>query len=660
MARDHSGLLRRLSQSEAGNIFPLTAAAIFVMAGLVGGGVDISRAYLVQNRLQSACDAGVLAGRKNVRTNGLDTPAINAAKSYFNVNMAGTSGVALPNFTPTTPDNGNTIEARVSTQINTTLMRIFGFDQIPVSVSCTASMSMGNSDVMMVLDTTGSMNWDIDGDETDEDDERRIHFLRLAMKDFYSTVATAADGTNARIRYGFVPYSSSVNVGHLLQADWIVDSMNIQSREGVYEYETNQVVVGYEDPVYSTNSGTSESEQGNWRNYSGARYSRESQCDNASPSNQDWRGGSIDSEEDEFINAAQQRIRTIRYTQDQERRVYRCVYSSNSGYRIQYRDEEREVFFEQRWTEDPIFEEVVTREWRDWIYRQRTLDVSRYKLFEPTTIDNGDSSSADDGYANGLQNGADIQYTWNGCIEERATLSENAFSYSSLFGMSPYTWDLDIDTPPNGTYDSKWRPMWSEMSFRRGTAGRIYNSNQSYEGYQSGSYCPSQAQLLTVLDEDQFGDEAEKLHPEGSTYLDLGILWGGRLLSPTGMFSSNVMETPINGAEVSRHLIFLTDGEMEPNPFIYSAYGLEYYDKRVTDNGLANHRDRHKSRFRAICQAVKAKGVRIWVIAFASELNADLQACASSESSFQAEDSHELNEAFQEIAKNVGELRITL
>ena len=60
-------------------------------------------------------------------------------------------------------------------------------------------------------------------------------------------------------------------------------------------------------------------------------------------------------------------------------------------------------------------------------------------------------------------------------------------------------------------------------------------------------------------------------------------------------------------------------------------------------------------------EAIKAKGIRIWTIAFTSgsSAGADLTACASPNSSFNAGDSTELNDAFQEIAKQVGELRIT-
>ena len=45
-------------------------------------------------------------------------------------------------------------------------------------------------------------------------------------------------------------------------------------------------------------------------------------------------------------------------------------------------------------------------------------------------------------------------------------------------------------------------------------------------------------------------------------------------------------------------------------------------------------------------------------IAFATGLTDDLEACSSENSAFTAEDADELNEAFQEIANEVGELRI--
>jgi hypothetical protein len=151
---------------------------------------------------------------------------------------------------------------------------------------------------------------------------------------------------------------------------------------------------------------------------------------------------------------------------------------------------------------------------------------------------------------------------------------------------------------------------------------------------------------------------ANSLYASGNTYHDLGILWGARISSPQGIFSSTVNQPPANGGNVSRHMIFMTDGVMMPSIGIQSAYGIEYHDRRVTANGVNLQSQRHTSRFLALCEAVKAKGIRLWVIAFSTGLSDDLEQCASDKSAFTAEDANELNRAFQEIAKEVGELRI--
>ena len=61
-----SGMLSRLGGSEEGNIIALFAASIIPVIGLIGGCVDMSRIYLTYSRLQGACDAGALIGRKTI------------------------------------------------------------------------------------------------------------------------------------------------------------------------------------------------------------------------------------------------------------------------------------------------------------------------------------------------------------------------------------------------------------------------------------------------------------------------------------------------------------------------------------------------------------------------------------------------------------------
>jgi hypothetical protein len=52
-----TGFLARLKRAEAGNVLPMMAMAIIPIAGMIGSGLDMSRAYLVKAKLQTACDS---------------------------------------------------------------------------------------------------------------------------------------------------------------------------------------------------------------------------------------------------------------------------------------------------------------------------------------------------------------------------------------------------------------------------------------------------------------------------------------------------------------------------------------------------------------------------------------------------------------------------
>ena len=59
-----ASFLARLRSDKRGNVIALTAAAIIPLSAMVGGAVDMSRIYAIKSRLQSACDAGALSGRR--------------------------------------------------------------------------------------------------------------------------------------------------------------------------------------------------------------------------------------------------------------------------------------------------------------------------------------------------------------------------------------------------------------------------------------------------------------------------------------------------------------------------------------------------------------------------------------------------------------------
>ncbi len=640
--------LGALARDGRGNVLPLAAAGIVLTAALVGGGVDMSRAYMVKNRLQAACDAGALAGRRAVSTNGYDTPAKTQANSYFGVDFdENTQSTHSTSFSSSSPDNGNRVNGAAATTLDLLVMRLFGFRTLTLNVSCTATMGVGNSDVTMVLDNTGSMSSTLSGST-----QTRIQALRAAMKNFYTTVQTSTAGSNARIRYAFVPFSTTVNVGHLLydlNPSYLVDQWAIQSRKPVYRTVTTQVFAGWNDPVYTANQAYSNVTTTNDTKLNNTSYTSSNKCTSAMPSSTSWaNNGSSSSSTSTTTNGAGQQVVTTTVSQPQRRTTYSCQKSGNKYY-VYYNYEDRTYYTYSYATSDPIYNTVTSQVFDHWDYKQISYDTSTFKTFAPVTTLIGGTSSP-----------TNVVSTWGGCIEERKTVSDASFSYSTITGMSPSdALDLDIDSAPTSDPDTKWAPLWPELAYyRTNSGGSLTNASVSTYGAKATAYCPQQATTLATMSQSSFNAYADSLIATGNTYHDIGMIWGARVSSPDGIFGDLVSVKPTNGGSVSRHLIYMTDGEPNAYNLNLQAYGIEYHDRRITDDGSTGDDARHIARFRAVCDAVKAKGIRVWVIAFAGTLTSDLTYCASANSAFTASNSSQLDAAFQEIAKQVGELRV--
>lgn len=644
-----TGWLSRLHLNSTGSILPLAAIALPVILTMVGSGLDMSRVYKARNRLQTACDAGTLAGRRAVTNDGYDDDEKAVANSFFNTNFVESDvGASGTTFVTSSPDEGNFIHGTAETSVKMAVMGVVGFDTFDISVNCQATLGVGNSDITMVLDTTGSMGATLSGTS-----QTRIQALRAAMKNFYDTLAMEATGSNARIRYSFVPYSSSVNVGRLINdrdPDFLADQWPIQSREPVFRTINEQVFVGWDEPVFTSAENYSAETSGSASQFSTTNYSSQNSCNSALPSDTAWSNNGASFESSSTTSASGRQVVTTTTTQPQIRTRYTCVRTNNDGrpWRVFSYPVTRNFLTYQYATSDAVYETRTRQEFSNWAYKQVNFSTVDYKRFVPATVNNG-------------ANGTPVSYTWNGCIEERDTVATGSVSYSSLLGMSPSdAEDLNIDKLPQaGDGSTKWGPMWPELAYYRlNSSNALTNLSETTRGAKAQSFCPQRAQLLQEMEQSSFYSYADSLVAAGATYHDLGMIWGLRLNSPEGPWQELVNATPNNGAKVARHIIFMTDGMMEPNYSIQSTYGVEWHDRRVTDDGYSNHAARHTARFRALCDVAKAKGFRVWVIAFGSSLTTDLTYCASSNSSFLATNANQLNTAFQDIAKSVGELRV--
>jgi hypothetical protein len=622
--------LQRLRRDTRGNTLAIMAAAMVPLMGFTGSAIDMARMYVVKTRLQQACDAGVLAGRKamtdtQVGTQ-LDTTAKAQADTFFANNFqTGWYNTKTVSFTPIKSIDGddstvaNAVRGEAKATVPMAVMGFFGMPDRELIVTCQARFDLADSDIMFVLDTTGSMGCVPSaaatcggastlytrGDGTQgyyaaEATGSKMQGLRDSVMLFDETMRANADATT-NFRYGFVTYSSSVNVGKLIPPQYLQSTTHdYQSRRVIGDYN-----FGNSTTVTQTGVGQphciNKREPAKGYELTGAYYSAKNYT------NASWATGSGGS----------------------------CTYTV----------------------------QVVRALWR---YEKLSYDISGYAAGNAVAVP---------GRLDGLTS------KWRGCIEEVDTSANSSFNVESLPN------DLDPDFKPSAD-NNKWRPMWPEATWLRAdannyserrddqvnedaalTPNNLTNDPQDFsfranKGLDSAGYaaCGKEALPLRKMTRQEVSNYVNHVDfkPFGGTYHDAGMIWGARMLSPDGVFAADTAPWPGRN-EPSRSIVFMTDGNMAPNDRISGLYGPERTTNKITSGSYSTLTARHNARFRVVCDAAKRKGITIYVVAFGAgvTMSDDLTYCASPGQAFPASDTAALRDAFATIAKRVASLRIT-
>ncbi len=649
------GILSRLARDRRGNTLAMMAIALVPLVGIAGSAIDTARVYYVKVRLQQACDAGVLAGRKTMDGTDFNTDAYQQAQAFFGNNFkTGMLGSQPPSFVPVKTTE-NQVAGTASVVVPMTLTKMMGMAPVTLNVVCEAKLEIPNLDVMFVLDTTGSMT-----DTNPGDLQNKITSLRSSVLNFYDTVE-AAKRTGTQVRYGFVPYSSNVNVGMLLKPEWMVDEATYQSRIPDKTTTSTSTSTDNNDYVYT---------YGSWAKIGGTAVSTTSA---GAPENcfapasttrtvstyTDWSSpsGSATRTLTQVINGKAYSARVTNGT---------CVITTT-----EYSD------YTQRRTEtrspnpNKGKQTTTTSTTYWWNYQPVKVNVSSLKGSGATMAG---GTLPPQQIANNFGYRSDI--TWNAanaCIEERQTVKQT--SYTTI---PTAAYDLDVDMVPTSDPETRWKPWLPKMIYVRNsftglTSASINTNNQGSNSGTNPSYpnindfnsaynapCPSPAAKLASLTRSKVESYVNGLTPGGFTHHDIGFLWGTRLLSPTGLFASENASAP-NGSAISRHLIFMTDGDTDTKRISYDAYGLSAIDQRRT-NGMPTDTDQNTivaNRLSALCTVAKRKNITVWVIAFGTSLSQMLSDCASDGRSFQANNAAQLNQTFSNIAAQIAKLRVS-
>ena len=640
------GFLSRLARDVRGNTMAILAAALIPMAGMVGGGIDMSRLYITKTRLQHACDAGALAGRKamggGIWSQNSFAPRT-AANSLFDANFpAGAYGST--GLSRTFTEASGKVTGTVSATVPMTLTRVIGKTTETLSVTCDAAMSLPNTDVMFVLDVTGSMG----SKAVSTDTETKMEALQGAVKCFYESVAqrntseTCNSGaptggvTAVQVRFGFVPYATNVNVGRLLPSTFFADTWNYQTRQSVTRPPGTYVDGPYWEVYGSSISQNNCRRYMNNTSFSGFT-STPANSGGPSPATQ---VSVVFNSDDEATSGGDMGEWGWNGAPDT---------SGNSRSCRRLRTDTKTTY-------------VDTLAWN---YGSLPVDISGLK--------NGSGWNPSFTRPIGT-NASDVTLNWDGCIEERATV--RAASYIPIPAGAN---DLNIDMVPSAaTANSLWAPALPGLIYTRKDIGGAtsswnvdaivttteYRNNTQY-------FCPTEAKKLVEWnDPTAFENYVDSLTPSGNTYHDIGMIWGARLMSPTGIFAAENALTP-TGGEIERHMIFMTDGEACTGVGNYGPYGVGWFDRRQTDastaptdgcNTTGTLTEQVNARLAGLCAAVKNKNITLWVIWFGvsnTTIEDSLRACATTDRFYSARSSADLDTVFGSIASEISQLRLT-
>lgn len=620
------------------------------LLGMLGGAVDMTRLYMVRTRLQQACDASVLSGRAAMGNRTWDAAAKAVADRYFATNFNpgryGTSGSQIAYKVGI----DLVVKGEASVSVPMALMQFFGFGSTRVQALCDAKLELPNSDVMFVLDTTLSMSETNPGDSV-----TRIQALRNSVLSFH-TLLEKVRGPQTQVRYGFVPYSSTVNVGTLLKPEWLAEKWTYQSREfgqmKQIEYKT----------------GDWETSWSGWKQTGGTRTARTytippENC--VAPPNratEKTERGPITT----YPNGSRQwtdyrSIEGVRYAVSLSDNVCTVTEATYSSYTA-----------EEVVTQTPHKDagKVTYSDVPEWRYKPIEYPLGALRTVGPDGAVTGGSFSVN------ITNDYKARtISWdrsNACIEERQTTGGAAPANAAALS------DLDVDTPPqSGNNATQWRPMLPGLVYSRrqnsttsmpaGDWGSPTLEVRSITNYATPSSnttlraaCPTYSRKLRSIDTSTLKSYLAELKPAGLTYHDIGFLWGLRLLSAQGIFADENQPPPTG--KVARHMIFMTDGQTETNIGDYDAYGLSALDRRRTPIGRLPTAEEQNAiverRLAGLCSVAKAKGMTVWVIAFGTSLTPLLSDCANVDHSFEARNAVQLEEAFRNIAGRISQLRL--
>ena len=190
-------LLARFAGSISGSIAPLFALSMFLVLGAVGLAINSARGYGAKSQLHNAVDAAVLAtARRASEQPSLDVTEV--FEAFFNASKPTSNHVEIRSIAVSR--QGNSVRAEVDAELPSLFMSLLGREKMEVSAYSVAEYGVGDLEVVLALDNTGSMAG------------TKIAALKSAARGLVDSLSNSAPSPE-KLRIGLVPFAKYVNVG---------------------------------------------------------------------------------------------------------------------------------------------------------------------------------------------------------------------------------------------------------------------------------------------------------------------------------------------------------------------------------------------------------------------------------------------------------------
>ncbi len=205
---------RRLLTETGANVAPIFAVTALPVIGLIGVAVDLNIATSSKQRAAKAMDSAILAAARE-RVAGGDRQSIEAElKTYFEALVDSQPGsMTCTDPTVTGGLNGLDMIASSTCTTKTVIAGTIGKEEVSFDIESTVTFGVGQLDIAMVFDVSGSMDWA----SGDNQYSSRLAALKAAAKSGVTDLLTYNSSDKDDIRIALVGYSSAVNAGDLFE-----------------------------------------------------------------------------------------------------------------------------------------------------------------------------------------------------------------------------------------------------------------------------------------------------------------------------------------------------------------------------------------------------------------------------------------------------------